>query len=68
MYLRAHPLCEKKMGTDLDIGCGEPAKVVDHIIPKTLGGTDEESNLQSICERCHNRKTATLDNIWGKGG
>lgn len=35
-----------------------PAKIVDHIIPKKHGGTDDPSNLQSLCETCHNTKTA----------
>lgn len=33
------------------------AQHVDHITPKAEGGTDDESNLQSICEPCHNEKT-----------
>ncbi len=61
MYLRAHPLCEKKMGTDLGIGCGQPARVVDHIKPINQGGETTDSNLQSLCERCHNRKRSTGD-------
>lgn len=35
------------------------AKTVDHIIPKAHGGTDDDSNLQSLCWPCHKRKTAT---------
>lgn len=31
---------------------------VDHIVPKAKGGTDELSNLQSLCEPCHEIKTA----------
>lgn len=34
-----------------------PAKEVDHIVPKSKGGTDELSNLQSICTPCHRDKT-----------
>ncbi|MCP4074432.1 MAG: HNH endonuclease [Hyphomicrobiales bacterium] len=33
------------------------ATQVDHVIPKTEGGTDELSNLQSICKACHGVKT-----------
>ena len=32
---------------------------VDHIVPKAAGGTDAWTNLQAICNECHNRKTAT---------
>ena len=31
---------------------------VDHIKPKAKGGTDEETNLQSLCRPCHDAKTA----------
>jgi 5-methylcytosine-specific restriction endonuclease McrA len=32
---------------------------VDHIKPKAQGGTDIESNLETICQACHAEKTAT---------
>ncbi len=35
-----------------------PAREVDHITPKEQGGTDDLSNLQSICRACHSDKTA----------
>ena len=35
-----------------------PATQVDHIKPKADGGTDEHTNLQSICTDCHKIKTA----------
>jgi len=34
------------------------ASSVDHITPKAHGGTDDRSNLQSICTHCHKLKTA----------
>ena len=34
------------------------ANAVDHIKPKSAGGTDSMSNLQSICTACHGAKTA----------
>ena len=36
--------------------CGQPAISVDHIIPRSRGGTDEEHNLQSMCRDCNSRK------------
>ncbi|MDO6718825.1 HNH endonuclease [Psychrosphaera sp. 1_MG-2023] len=42
------------------------ATQVDHIVPKEHGGTDDQSNLQSICDCCHLRKTATESH--GRGG
>jgi len=29
----------------------------DHIVPRHLGGTDDESNLQWLCPNCHTLKT-----------
>jgi 5-methylcytosine-specific restriction protein A len=37
------------------------AQVVDHITPKAKGGTDNLDNLQSLCNHCHDHKTATED-------
>ena len=38
-------------------GFVKTANQVDHIISKALHGTDDESNLQSLCKPCHVRKT-----------
>ena len=37
--------------------CGQPAAEVDHITPLTLGGTDDDANLQALCTPCHRTKT-----------
>ena len=34
-----------------------PATDVDHIKPKSAGGTDDPDNLQSLCRSCHDIKT-----------
>lgn len=52
--LRAEPLCRH---------CAERGKtvvatVVDHIIPLGDGGTDVDSNTQSLCDICHLIKTS----------
>lgn len=31
---------------------------VDHIVPLEQGGTNEQSNLELLCEPCHKAKTA----------
>lgn len=41
----------------LALGIVTPATEVDHIVNKAAGGTDDESNLQSICDHCHQAKT-----------
>jgi 5-methylcytosine-specific restriction protein A len=33
--------------------CGGVAVTVDHIRPKSLGGSDDPANLRSLCGRCH---------------
>ncbi len=48
---RDHYLCQR---------CGQPAGSsahADHIVPKSDGGQDSMSNLQTLCHDCHNRKT-----------
>jgi 5-methylcytosine-specific restriction protein A len=37
--------------------CGAPSTDVDHIVPRSLGGTDDRSNLRGLCRRCHQTKT-----------
>jgi 5-methylcytosine-specific restriction protein A len=34
------------------------ARELDHIKPKSHGGTDERANLQPLCVECHTLKTA----------
>ena len=34
------------------------AREVDHVKPKAKGGSDDLTNLQSICRECHAAKTA----------
>lgn len=31
---------------------------IDHIVPREQGGSNEESNLQPLCNECHALKTA----------
>lgn len=46
--LRQHrPWCE---------ACGSQNDLtVDHIVPRSLGGTDDIGNLRVLCRNCHNR-------------
>ncbi len=39
--------------------CGaEGCTHVDHIVPVSQGGGEEDDNLAAICDRCHGHKTA----------
>lgn len=51
---RDNGLCQDHLAD----GVAKPASCVDHIKPKAQGGTDDDSNLQSLCWSCHARKTA----------
>jgi len=39
---------------------------VDHIVPLSQGGTNETSNLQTLCHSCHSRKTVLYDGGFGR--
>lgn len=39
---------------------------VDHIVPRSLGGSDDLENLQSLCRDCHKRKTFEENRIVNK--
>ena len=52
--LAADPLC----APCLALGRTTAATHVDHVTPKSRGGTDDWSNVQSICAPCHKDKTA----------
>lgn len=39
---------------------------VDHITPRTAGGTNDVSNLQPLCRSCNSKKGARPDGYWGR--
>ena len=60
MILAEEPLCRICTAGGLTV----LATDVDHILPKSKGGTDDRSNLQPLCHECHSRKT--MNEIHGK--
>lgn len=47
--------------------CGrEASEHVDHIVALAKGGTNDRSNLQGLCQRCHSVKTARVDGAFGR--
>ena len=49
-YLALHPYCQR---------CGARAVLVHHRVPIAEGGTNDESNLASSCQSCHNKVHGT---------
>jgi 5-methylcytosine-specific restriction enzyme A len=47
--LREEPTCRR---------CRAPSVTVDHVVPRYLGGGHQRANLQALCKRCHDAKTA----------
>ena len=41
------------------VQCGSKDSLeVDHIVPKALGGSDDDKNLQVLCNKCHKKKSS----------
>lgn len=51
--------------------CGERPGIhryltIDHIVPKSKGGTNDEANLRVLCNRCNSGKKDLDDEVWGR--
>lgn len=48
--------------------CGASAPLVlleiDHVVPRSQGGSDDPGNLQVLCEDCNAGKSATMPERW----
>ncbi|MBI3103230.1 MAG: HNH endonuclease [Burkholderiales bacterium] len=42
----------------VDCGRVSPTNQIDHEIPRSLGGSNDDSNLRVRCVDCHKEKTA----------
>jgi len=65
-YIKDNPWCADPFGVHLMPGHAELATHVDHVVPLKAGGTDDPSNLQSLCTSCHSRKSAVEGSRWPK--
>lgn len=54
VLVRDNYLCQECLKQGLFV----TATTVDHITPKAHGGSDDLTNLQSLCNSCHKFKTA----------
>lgn len=61
-WLTANPLCVSCEAR----GIIKQASDVDHVVPLSAGGVDDESNYQSLCHDCHSAKTALEDGGFGR--
>jgi hypothetical protein len=52
--------CKRKLAVDLD-GNPQSHETVEHIIPRTHGGSDAIDNLAIACSRCNQGKGSRLD-------
>jgi len=62
-YAENRPLALQKNNGKC-VYCGDPANSVDHIIPRSKGGSDELDNLVPACMDCNRRKKNKLG--WGR--
>jgi 5-methylcytosine-specific restriction endonuclease McrA len=40
--------------------CTAEATEVDHVVPVSLGGSGDQSNLRALCSQCHKAATTRL--------
>lgn len=61
IYIKAHPYCE----LCFQGGVMTKAEHVHHITPLNDGGTNNDSNLMSLCKPCHSRLHSLRGDRWG---
>ena len=59
-YAEKHPLCEECLKKGLVV----PMEQVHHIKPLSEGGSNDFSNLVSLCTSCHSRIHAERGDRW----
>jgi 5-methylcytosine-specific restriction protein A len=64
LYIKSNPLCEQCTREERTTA----GQMVDHIRPITLGGSKlDQSNLQTLCDNCHSKKSAKESVEYRKG-
>lgn len=63
-FRHEHPYCADPFGHHG--GRRVLGQHVDHIVALARGGTNDGSNLQSLCHACHSRKTIEYDGGFGR--
>src|SRR5688572_544069 len=48
-WFRLHPMCARCYV--------RPAEELDHVVPLSRGGSDDESNISGLCKPCHQEKS-----------
>lgn len=62
--VRVREYNSKRINTDIQsrfigqpcVSCGKPADTIDHIVPLSKGGGNEDDNLQPMCWDCNRAK------------
>lgn len=62
MFVAKNPFCEECLKNNKFV----PVQEVHHKIPLSQGGTNDFSNLQSLCKTCHNRISYQMGDRFGK--
>lgn len=59
IFERDGGLCQECLRASIVTSVGDKlfSAWCDHVVPKAEGGTDDDDNLQTLCRRCHQRKT-----------
>lgn len=67
-HLKREPVCRSCLARGvINAGTKGAPLEVDHITPRSQGGSDDDSNLQSLCKPCHSAKTLAEQRM-GRGG
>ena len=54
MYVNTHTLLSREMKLKFCVACGTKDNLHHHHLkPRSLGGSDDETNLVTLCQECH---------------